>query len=456
MMGYQLLAEQKKMRALFEQLPIFKKEEELFWQFAYILKKEKEGSLDEAVSFLLEIFVQDFASLLEEKITLGFEAGIKNRYYELEIFGGYQKLSGQEVLENTYFSFDSISKLLTSVVVYRLLQLHGESLETVVHHIQPFFSLDCSVREIMNFTAALKTKKRLDYLTFEEVISLLREVQDDLLIKQKIPSFYQYNDIGYLILRLSIPDFLKELDFLLRKIDPENLIYQTDPCSRNITGGRVGVEYITPDPKGRGIIYPGHTGLYGNIGGLLHLFEQILFQNHLLSEEDKADLFRQPYDNPLVYKFGADYLIREDCLQYTAKIAGIYRMPHSIREENVDRLVVCDFPNSTTNFAKASSGTCGSWVMGDDLTSGGSFGSYVGGILSNPYSFVEEKNYPEEVNKLADTSLLVNRRGIILHYPKKIDPYKKKISHYGILLELLSAYYEDKAEKKIKKLTRKV
>ena len=69
---------------------------------------------------------------------------------------------------------------------------------------------------------------------------------------------------------------------------------------------------------------------------------------------------------------------------------------------------------------------------------------------------MEEKNYPEEVNKLADTSLLVNRRGIILHYPKKIDPYKKKISHYGILLELLSAYYEDKAEKKIKKLTRKV
>lgn len=68
-----------------------------------------------------------------------------------------------------------------------------------------------------------------------------------------------------------------------------------------------------------------------------------------------------------------------------AKIADIYRKPTGITDISYNKLASCDMSSLTTILASSSTGTCGSWVVGDDLSHQNKFGTYIGGLLTNPY-----------------------------------------------------------------------
>ena len=137
-----------------------------------------------------------------------------------------------------------------------------------------------------------------------------------------------------MLLRLSIPDFLERLDTLLKAIDPQNLTYQNIKNPPFITGGRITEEHITPDLKGRKIPFPGHTGLYGNIEGLLNLFTQAT-NGSIITPDELKTLLKQPYQDPIVYnEDDTPFKNPNGGNLYTAKTAGFYRVPKNITAPN--------------------------------------------------------------------------------------------------------------------------
>ena len=133
------------------------------------------------------------------------------------------------------------------------------------------------------------------------------------------------------------------------------------------------------------------------------------------------------------------------------KIAGIYRIPSGIPEP-YDKILVGNIPNNTTSYAKASAGTCGSWVMGDKL-----FNNYSAAILTNPYSYIKNGYYPNNINKINDNFNVTNR-GVILNYPKHLRKYKEILINYAIILDVLTEYIKlnDSNIKPIKKVIQKI
>lgn len=406
-----------------------------------ILNSNCLNDLLEEYYLLLE---EEMATLMSKKITPSFQFGIKNKYFSFISYEG--KFNGYEdsinIDSDTYYSFDSISKILTSVVIMMMVREGVISMDSTVNSYNSDFKLDASIKSILDFSACIQTDDRIDYFSKSDTIEMLKKCRENLVEKNNYKNYYQYNDIGYMILRLSIPDFLDRLDYILNIIDGNNLTYNNFNSDKLITGGRLGIENISPDPKGRDIIFPGHTGLYGNMMGLLNLFDTIFYTDKILSKEEMKELMRQPYFDPIVYdKLGNRALSKNGSYLYMAKIGGIYRKPDNIIDDNYDKMTSCDFSNLTTDKAKASTGACGSWVMGDDLFYKGLFGSYVGGILTNPYSYVRSGNFKDKVNAVRDTNLLVNDKGIICgSYSNSLNYYKEVIATSGILLELLTEY----------------
>ena len=404
------------------------------------------NTLEDMLNNYFTLLESEMATLICKKITPGFQFGIKNDYFT---FIGYQGTIGasneaKKIDENTYFSFDSISKILTSVVTMMMIRDGKVTLESPINKINPEFSIDASIESILKFTAMIQTERRIDNLSREETIEILKRVRENVVEKNTYKNYYQYNDIGYMILRLSIPDFLERLDAVLNFIDPYNLTYKNLENKALITGGRHNLEHITPDTKGRDILFPGHTGMYGNIKGLLNLFKKVFFTNDILTKEELERLLSVPYDNPNVYnKDGSRAIGKNGSLQYMAKVGGIYRAPTNILEGKFSKIASCDFSELTTNKARASAGTCGSWVMGDNLSYQENFGTYIGGILTNPYSYVNIGKYPDTKNMIPNTNLVVNQNGVILGYSGMLNPYKEIIAEYGIILELLTAYIKN-------------
>ena len=344
------------------------------------------------------------------------------------------------------FSFDSVSKILTSIIA-------AKEPKTTISQLNKDFNLNTNIQDILNFTAMIRTDRRIDNLSPEDTIKILKNVKEDLEEKKLQKNFYQYNDIGYMILRLSIDNFILKLDNLLNLIDDKNLTYKNFENKSLITGGKLEEEFLTPDRKGRKIIFPGHTGLYGNITGLLNLFENFIENDKILSKEEKEELFKQPYTDPKVYtKEGNIQTGKNGSPQYMAKIAGIYRKPNGITAPDYSKMASCDISDISTDNAKASTGTSGAWTVYDNIEN---FGSYVGGLLTNPYSYVKKDFYENSRNEIPNTNLTVNQNGVILGYQTKLNYYKDLITKYGLLLELLTKYIE-KDDKKALDSTRKL
>lgn len=412
-------------------------------EFSRILQETRDSSIEEILNVYFSSLQEKMKLLLEEKITPAVQFGLQNRSFSVIGYGGRQNgdTNSKDITENTFFSFDSISKLPVSALTMQEVRKEKHGLGTRIQELDNSFALDSTIESILKFTAMIRTEKRLDYLPLDETIALLKRCRENLTEKAQYRNFYQYNDIGYMILRFAIHDFLKKMDRLLATIDTDNLTYHWEMEKDKITGGKIGEEYITPDPKGRDILLPGHTGLYGNITGLMKLFETILNQETILSAFELDSLLAQPYVDPVVYdKSGKQLVGKNQSLQYTAKIAGIYRLPKGICSSYYSKMDSCDMSHLTTDSAKASAGTCGSWAITDNLSYQGHFGTYTGGLLTNPYSYVEQGNYPEDKNMVPNTNLVVNAKGIILGYQTKLNQYKELITQYGLLLELITEY----------------
>lgn len=402
----------------------------------------KDNSLEGIMNTYFDLFEKDMGGIIADRITAGMQIGIKNKYFTFIGYGGSGSLNdGFAIDENTYFSLDSISKVFTSIITMLMVRDGRIKLNSSINEINDDFLANCTVEDILKFRAMLQTSKRIDNLSREETINILKECREDLEKKKKFKNYYQYNDIGYMILRLSLPQFLERLDIVLRLIDSDNLTYSNIQAKEMITGGRKGLEYVTPDTKGRGIIFPGHTGMYSNMNGLLNLFYKVFYTDCILTNGEKGLLLKKPYESPYVYnEDGTVKRTNTGKPIYTTKISGVYHKPENINADEFDKIFYLDFSNLTTDKALASTGTCGSWVMGDDLSRNVHFGSYVGGILTNPYSFVNVGNYPEDRNIIPNTNLIVNSKGVILGYPGKLNHYKDEMAKYGILLELLTEY----------------
>lgn len=412
----------------------------------FIISNNKSNTLEELLETYFSLLESEMVTLIERRLTPAFQFGIKNKYFTFIGYHGKFRATtnSKDIDESTYFSFDSISKVITSIITMMMIRDGKVSFDSTINSFNPEFNMDASIESILKFTAMIQTDKRIDNLSREETIEILKNVKENILEKSKYKNYYQYNDLGFMILRLSINDFISRLDIVLNLIDSNNLTYNNIDNRDLITGGKLNFEHITPDSKGRGILFPGHTGLYGNIEGLLNLFSKIFYSDTILSKEELDLLLSQPYPDPITYtKLGNVATSKNGSPLYMAKVAGIYRKPNNIVSPNFDKISSCDFSNFTTDNAKASAGTCGSWVMGDDLSYNGLFGSYVGGILTNPYSYVKEGTYKGTNNAILNTNLTVNDKGVILGYSSKLNPYKNIIAKYGILLELLTKYIKN-------------
>ena len=417
-----------------------------------IILNNKDSSIEDILNYYTDLLEIKMRPLLDNHLTKGLQYGIKNNCFQIETYGGTYITNNKEknINESTLFSFDSISKLITSIITMQEIRKNNFNLNTTITTIDNSYQLDATIESILKFTACVKTEKRIDNLSKEETISILKKCKEDLETQKNNNQYYQYSDIGYMILRQTIPNFINNLDKLLLEIDPNNLTYKPEKQKENITGGKIYQEYLTPDPKGKDILFPGHTGLYGNISGLLNLFDSLINTDTILTKEEKEILLKQPYINPMIYNK------EKNKYQYTNKIAGLFKIPNGITT-NYDKLSSFDIANQTTKHATASSGTCGSWVTSDNLKTNNLFGPYTAGILTNPYTFVENKPYPNTKNTLSNTPLEVNQKGVIIGYSKELNHYKENLTNYAILLELITQYLnlnnnQEINRKKLKKM----
>ena len=415
-------------------------------QLNTIIINSNPNSLQDILRTYFNLLEKEMSSLITKRITPAFQFGIKNEYFTFIGYTGQFNITTNSdlITDKTYFSLDSISKTITSILTMLLIRDGKISLETPINSFNKNFNMDASIESILKFTAMIQTEKRIDNLSTEETIQILKNCRENLEAKQQIKNYYQYNDLGYMILRLSIPDFLDRLDQLLLTIDNNNLTYQNIINKDLITGGKIGSEHITPDPKGRDILFPGHTGLYSNIEGIMNFFNKAFYTNSILTKEELDLLLKQPYTDPHVYNKDGNIAINKNGSNlYIAKVGGLYRKPNNIIDPSFDKITSCDFSNLTTNNALASAGTCGSWVVGDDLTYQNKFGPYIGAILSNPYSSIKNTTYPDIQNQIPNTNLIVNQKGVIFGYSGMLNRYKETITNYGLLLELLTEYLKE-------------
>lgn len=422
-------------------------------------------TLEDMLDKYFTMLENEMANMIVEKFTPGFQFGIKNKYFT---FIGYHgkfngNINSSDIDESTYFSFDSISKILTSIVTMLMIRDGKFSFDTLIKDINPEYKLDASIEDVLKFTANIKTERRIEGLSTFEAIELLKKCQDLIEMKQK--GFYEYNDIGYIILRNAIEGFLEKVDIVLSLIDPNNLTYKNNDFIGKITGGRLGYEYLTPDLKGRGIDFPGHTGLYGNIMGLLNFFEKTSREG-ILSNNELELLLKQPYTNPIVHKETDEVVYKNGRILYTGKLAGYYTIPKNIPVgEQYDYMINYDFSKFRTPNIRSSCGTCGAYTLNDTL---GNLGAYTAGLLTNPYSAVQNVGYPNDVytnsqNTIEGTNILVNEKGIVLGHYKKLMKYRSILGEYGILLNLITEYYkltnpsinlEEKRTPYVRKLTK--
>lgn len=407
-----------------------------------IIKENKDKNIEEILNILINNLSNEINTIITNNITLGTQIGIKNKYFEIELYGGkyLEKGEKKEINENTLFSIDSISKLFTSTTTINAIRNTNINLNTKIIKINKDYNLDTTIESILKFTSCIKTKKRIDNLSSYETIKLLKECKELLDIKNNYQNFYEYSDIGYMILRQTIPNFLNTLDNILKNT---NITYNNK--TNNITGGKINEENITPDQKGRDIIFPGHTGLYSNIRNLINFIEKLITTESLLTNKEKDLLWKQPYQYPYSYN---KITKEQKCIN---KISGIYKVPDNISTE-YDKLKIFDTPNQTTINSISSAGTCGSWIMHDNLKINNLFNYYTTGILTNPYSYVENKEYENEINDLNNTELKVYKKGKIIHYSRQLNPYKEILVNYSLLLELLTEYFK-KIDNNIKKKT---
>ncbi len=405
-----------------------------------LLLHNRDASIEDFLKEYDQLFVQDFHTFLDKNLAPSMQFGIQNEYFS---FVHQIQKEGYSYSLDTMYSFDSISKLALACVVMLERRKGNLHLNNTVHDINSDFACDASIKSILDFSAMLQTEKRIDNLSVEETIQILKKCKENLLEKKNRKNYYQYNDIGYMILRLAIPQFIEQLDNLLNMIDNGNLTIYNEENKERITGGKLGEEYVTPDRKGRGILFPGHTGLYGNIQGLLSFVYQVFCTENILSFDERQMMLQQPYMDPIVYnKDGYQQIGKNGSLQYMCKVSGVYRKPLGVYDETFSKMAACDMSSCTTDFGIATTGTCGSWGVTDTLTTKNKFGSYVGGILTNPYTYVQKDSYPEDSNVISNTNLVVNKNGVINGYSGKLNPYKDMVSSYGLLLVLLTEYFK--------------
>ena len=197
-------------------------------EFYQIIINCKDNSIEELLYYFLNSLINKITPLLTNNITPGLQVGIKNKYFNITAYGGrYNKdPNSKPIDENTFFSFDSISKLITSTIIMQDLKNKKLNLNTPLKEYNPNFNLNTSIESILKFTANLKTNTRIDNLPPQETIKILKQCQENLIEKEKYKNFYEYSDIGYMILRLSINNFLTKLDNLLQIIDNQNLTYK--------------------------------------------------------------------------------------------------------------------------------------------------------------------------------------------------------------------------------------
>ena len=444
MVNYLLHSERKRLNRLIDSINI-KDLDYLRDSINKILINCRDASVEDTINYLLGEMNKELQPLLSDNITPGIEVGLKNDYFKMFSYGGKYngKDDSKDIDINTLFSFDSISKLLTSVIAYLEVKNGNLAMDMKISDYNKGVELDAKLKDILKFTAYIKTPKRIDNLSVDETVDILKNVKENTIEKDKIINYYEYNDIGYMILRQAIYDFTSKLDILIKEIDEDNLTYKNTINKDNITGGKLGEEYMTPDTKGRGIDFPGHTGLYGNIIGLIKMFDDIIYKENILSNDDKNILFSQPYESPVVYNADGSIKIgKNGSKQYMAKVAGIYRLPDNIDDLSYDKIASCDMSNKTTKGAMASTGTSGSWVVGDRLKNGEQFGTYIGGFLTNPYSYVETREY-EKNEEIKGTPHKVTPRGVILGYQTRLNMYKEIITKYGIILEIITEYIKE-------------
>ena len=414
-----------------------------------IIKTTKDYNIEDILNEILNNLINDTHSILDRNLTLGLQLGIKNEYFTITSYGGKKQYQNQieNIKDSTLFSFDSISKNLTSIITMYQVRNNILSLNTKINEFNNNYKLDDTIESILKFTAYIKTDKRIDYLSKKETINLLKQCKESIKNKNNYKNYYQYNDLGFMILRQIIPNFLEELDNLLEQIDNKNLTYKNN--TSNITGGKKNEENITQDPKGRDIPFPGHTGLYGNIEGLLNLFNQLINTDNILTSLEKEILYKQPYQDPILYQNNIPSLTKDNTPKYINKIAGIYKIPTGIKKD-YNKITSFDISNYTTNNALSSAGTCGSWVTADKTI----YGHYTAGILTNPYSFIDNNPYPNDINKIPNTPLEVTKKGTIINYSKQLNQYKEIITIYANILELITEYLK-KSNNPLPKLKKK-
>ena len=122
---YLLNAEEKRIDLLFNTIqknlyqPTASQIKEIFTN---LIINNKDSSIEDILNNYIDLLSKEIKSILDNNLTLGLQAGIKNNYFQIETYGG-NYLSNNKlkpITKDTLFSLDSISKIFTSIITTRL------------------------------------------------------------------------------------------------------------------------------------------------------------------------------------------------------------------------------------------------------------------------------------------------------------------------------------------------
>lgn len=275
-----------------------------------LLRDNKDATLQELREKLLEQSTlikktQEFIHKREMAPGLVFSYGTKN-YKETIVIGNRQEVtltddlrfvpSVSKMTEDTIFDLASVTKIFTSLAIYKLVSLDIINLDDEIIKYEPRFKnlKGVTIYDLLTFKANLQTSKRLETTTtYEEALNVLFDVKEDTTTFLSNP----YADLGAIVLRYVIESasnmsFYEFLDKYILK--PLNLIdthvsvlkYKLDRTASTIGGvryykdGNFNIDTMSKlgvvhDPKskilGQKGDLPGHAGLFSTASDMSKL-----------------------------------------------------------------------------------------------------------------------------------------------------------------------------------------
>ena len=151
---YLLQKEQERINKLYLNIQknLYQKDISNIYQIFYnLIKDNKDSSIEDLLNNYINLLINEMKPLLDQNLTQALQFGIKNEHFEISSYGGNYTLNKKtyETNENTFFSFDSISKIITSIITMEQIRNNKLTLNTTVHNYNQDYQLNETIESIL-------------------------------------------------------------------------------------------------------------------------------------------------------------------------------------------------------------------------------------------------------------------------------------------------------------------